>query len=89
MLKVGSDLFVETGSDSGAIIKGFFKSTYDPAQPYTYMGITIPKDDATSDDPTVTGDVSNGVKAAMVKMSMAARNAVLPPYNWSRFNLVV
>ncbi|MEQ1706592.1 MAG: hypothetical protein ABL867_11575, partial [Rickettsiales bacterium] len=41
--KQGNDLVAASDSDSGAIIKNFFKSTYDPKADYTFMGITIPK----------------------------------------------
>ncbi len=41
--KQGNDLVAASDSDSAAIIKNFFKSTYDPKVDYSFMGITIPK----------------------------------------------
>ena len=64
-LKEGNDLYVTAGG-GGTVLKSFFKSTYDPKADYTFMGITIPKEDLTTPDvpPVVTKETQEHIDNA-------------------------
>jgi Ca2+-binding RTX toxin-like protein/GH24 family phage-related lysozyme (muramidase) len=52
--KLGTSLFITSGSDSGVIIQDFFPISYDKKNDYTNVGITIPKEDHEPDNNQVS-----------------------------------